>query len=150
MSGDHPSSSNPSYLRSATPIPYDNQRIRISGRLVSVCDTVFIPHLGYNGTITGIRGRIVTVQPHDYGPLIRDTPHNFQKGKVISTHQRRWLDRKGIAYHDDTILFQGTFPARRRGKDIKKKNITTFFTILTRFIIYYFTGRPSVFWSLGY
>lgn len=130
MSGHHPSSSNPSYLRSATPIPDDNQRIRISGRLLSVCDTVFIPYLGYNGTITRISSGIVTVQPYDYGPLIRDNPNQFQKGKGISTHQRRWLDRKNIAYHDDTILFQGTFPARRRGKHMNKKNISTFFIIL--------------------
>ena len=140
MSEYHPHSSNASYLRSATPIPHDNQRIRISGRLLSVCDTVYIPYLGYNGTITGIRGRIVTVQPHDYGLLIRDTPHNFERGKGISTHQCRWLDRNNIAYHDDTLHFQGTFPARRRGKVMNKIVFTTFFKILTLFFVYSLSG----------
>ena len=50
MSYLHRNSIGTSYLRSATLIHSDVQRIRISGRLLCVCDTVFIPDLGFQGT----------------------------------------------------------------------------------------------------
>ena len=115
MSEIDPNSSNPSHLRSATPIPNILRRIRISGRLLAVCDTVLIPELGYNGTILDIDSRFVTVLPHDYGPSIRRLPHKLKGAKGISSHQRRWLDRVNVAYNDDTLLLQGTFPSRAQG-----------------------------------
>ena len=109
-------STNTPNLRSATPIPINNRRIRISGRLLGICDTVYIPELEYNGTIIDIVGRFVVVLPHDYGHSIRRLPRNLETGNGISSHQRHWLDRINVAYHDNTLLLQGTFPNRQRGK----------------------------------
>ena len=117
-------------LRSTTPIPTDNRQIRISGRLLRICDTVYIPELRYNGTIINIVGRFVIFLPHDYGPSISRLPRNLKTGNGISTHQRRWLDRISVAYHDKTWLLQGTVPARHRGKSFVfsfyiKKSLTS-------------------------
>ena len=105
-----------SHLRCSTSIPFDNRRIRISGRLLSICDTVFIPELGYNGTILDIKGRYIVILPHDYGVSIRRLARNLRSGEGISSHQRRWFDRINVAYHDNILLLEGTFPNRNRGK----------------------------------
>ena len=101
-------------LCSATPLSRDNRRKRISGRLLGICDTVFIPEYNYNGTIIDIVGRYVIVLPHDYGPSIRRLPQSLRYGKGISCHQRFWLDRINVAYHDHILIVGGTFPARGR------------------------------------
>ena len=118
MSVVGPNSSNTSCLRSATPISNIVRQIRISGRLLSICDTVLIPELGYNGTIIDILGRFVIVLPHDYGTSIRRLPRNLKKGKGISSHQRHRLDRINVTYNEDALLNQGTFPSHDRGKSI--------------------------------
>ena len=103
-----------SNLRYATPPSRDNQRKRISGRLLGICDTVFIPEYNYNGTIIDIIGHFVIVLPHDYGPSIRRLPQSLQYGKDISCHQRFWLDQINVAYHNHILIVGGTFPARGR------------------------------------
>ena len=105
-----------SLLRSSTPLPADSRRVRISSRLFCICDNIFIPDLGYNGTILDIKGRFVIVLPHDYGPSIRRLPRNLRYGIGISTHIRRWFNQIDVAYNDNTILLQGTFPNLRKGK----------------------------------
>ena len=124
MSSINPNTIDTSYLRSSTPIPIDNRRIRISGRLLGICDTVFIPELGYNGTIFDIIGRFIVVLPHDYGISIRRLARNLKSGKGITSHQRRWFDRINVAYDDDTLLLEGTFPNWRRGK--QRYSVTVF------------------------
>ena len=116
MPAIHRNSNDTSHLRSSTPIPVDSRRIRVSGRLLCICDTVFIPELGYNGTILDIVGRFVVVLPHDYGPSIRRLPRKLEYGRGISSHIRRWFDRINVAFNDDTILSKGTFPNQTKGK----------------------------------
>jgi len=62
--------------------------LRIDGRLRSVGDTVFIPVLGYNGTILNLHKRqldgvevisILTL-PHDYGEPITYSPFDLRAG----------------------------------------------------------------------
>ena len=96
----------------STEIPFDSRRTRISGRLVGVCDTVFIPELGYNGTIIDIKGRYIVVLPHDYGTSFRRLPSKLRVGIGISSHQRRWLDRINVAFVDNCVLSKGTYPKR--------------------------------------
>ena len=105
-------STNTLNLRSATPIPIDNRRIRISGCLLGICDTLYIPELRYNGTIIDILGRFVIVLPDDYGTSIHRLPQKLETGNSIASHQSCWYDRISAPYHDNTLLLQGTFPAR--------------------------------------
>ena len=111
-----PDANDTSYLRCSTAIPIGIRRIRISGRLLGICDTVYIPDLGYNGTILDIKGRYIVVLPHDYGISIRQLARNLKSGNGISTHICRFFDRINVAYTEETLLLQGTYPNRNRGK----------------------------------
>ena len=71
-----------------TEFPLDSWRIRIPGRLLGICDTVFIPEFGYNGTILDIKGRFIVVLPHNLGNRpqsnLLNTKHEWQDEMVTN------------------------------------------------------------------
>ena len=91
-----------------TEIPFDSCWIRISGHLLGLCNTIFIPELGYNGTIIDIKGQYIIVLPHDYGTPFRCLPSKLITGRGISSH--RWLDQINMAFVDTCIYLKGTYP----------------------------------------
>ena len=101
-------------LDSAVPPPTDYRRRRIAGRLLSIGDSVFIPQLGYNGTIIDFYSRRVLVQPHDYGYPDSYLPRHLRPAEGINALQRVRLEELGIYYFDHCLLDRGTFPAPYR------------------------------------
>ena len=93
-------------------------RLRIDGRLHSVGDTVFIPVLGYNGTILNLHKRqldgvevcSITTLPHDYGQPIIYSPFDLRAGVGVSTHIRMHFDSHNVFYNDSVRLID--FPTR--------------------------------------
>ena len=76
-------------------------RARIGGRLHSIGDTVFIPYLGYNGTILRFSGRnYVAVIPHDKGQPVLYLCSQLEKGSGINTSIRIWLKGNRIQVND--------------------------------------------------
>ena len=71
-------------------------RLRIDGRLHTAGDTVFIPALGYNGTILnlykreqdGVEECLIWTLPHDYGTPVNYSPFDLRAGVCVSTHIR--------------------------------------------------------------
>ena len=97
--------------------PTNNRRVRIDGRLHTIGDTVFIPHLGYNGTILDFVGRRqLIIKPHDYGYTIHILPNKLKVGVGINCHQRMHLDNLDIYYYDPLLIDTGTtvHPHRRQ------------------------------------
>ena len=101
-------------LDSAVPPPTDHRRKRIAGRLLTIGDTVFIPQLGYNGTIIDFHRSRVMVLPHDYGYPDLFNPKHLRPGKGISALQRVRLEELGYYYFDHLLLDIGTHPAPSR------------------------------------
>ena len=95
--------------------PTNNCRVRIEGRLHGIGDTVFIPHLGYNGTILDFVGRRhLIIIPHDYGYTIRILPSKLKQGFGINCHQLIHLDELEIYYFNHLLLDTGTTTHRHR------------------------------------
>ena len=63
-------------------------RRRIGSKLHIVGDTVFIPSLGYNGTILKFNPHTVNVIPHDYGYYWPYKISDLREGSGISCHIR--------------------------------------------------------------
>ena len=104
-------------------LPYSSfcvPRARIDGRLHSVGDTVFIPSLGYNGTICRFcRGTkngqpYAIVIPHDFGQVSFLYHDELKTGSGINCHIRCWLTRNNIIVHDPVHLIKGTVIHRDR------------------------------------
>ena len=87
-------------------------RLRIDGRLHSVGDTVFIPALGYNGTIInldknkleGIDVCLILTLPHDYGTPVTYTPLELRTGAGVSLCIMHHLYRKNVICNDTVRL----------------------------------------------
>ena len=87
-------------------------RLRIDGRLHSAGDTVFIPALGYNGTILNIFKReldgveqcLVRTLPHDYGTSVNYSPLDLRAGVGVSTHIVLDFMSRNIMYNDNVCL----------------------------------------------
>ena len=83
-------------------------RLRIDGRLHSIGDTVFIPVLGYNGTILnllkrqldGIEVISILTLPHDYGEPITCSPFNLRAGVGVSTHIMLHFYEHNVFFND--------------------------------------------------
>ena len=88
-------------------------RLRIDGRLHSVGDTVFIPILGYNGTILNLHKRqldgvevcsILTL-PHDYGEPVIYSPSDLQSGVGVSNHMIWHFESQNVFYDSSVRIF---------------------------------------------
>ena len=91
----------PSIKSRLTP-PTDRRCIRIDGRLNYIGDTVYIPHLGCNGTILDFVGRHhLTVISHNYSFTIRTLPSSLKHGVGINCSQRTHLNNLDIYYFDN-------------------------------------------------
>ena len=96
-------------LDSHSPPPTDHRRIRVGGRLKGIGNTVFVPHLGYNGMIVEIVGRRhLSVLPHDYGYTIKILPWCLMNGVGINAFQRLELDKHRMYYYNPVLLDKGT------------------------------------------
>jgi len=88
-------------------------RLRINGRLHSVGDTVFIPVLGYKGTILNLQKRqldgveeyLILTLPHDYGEPIIYIPSDLRAGVGVSTHIMRHFDSDNVFYDESVQIF---------------------------------------------
>ena len=88
-------------------------RLRIDGRLHSVGDTVFIPVLGYKGTILNLQKRqldgveeyLILTLPHDYGEPIIYTPSDLRAGVGVSTHMMRHFESHNVFYDASVQIF---------------------------------------------
>ena len=87
-----------------SPHPRMPTRMRISGKLLSIGDTVFVNNLGYNGTIMSFTRKFVVLLPHDYGSPIRCLPHLLSLGVGLSELQRQFLLRLNIPCNDPVKL----------------------------------------------
>ena len=85
-------------------------RARIDGRLHTIGDMVYIPSLGYNGTIAKLtRGGAIdkiyaTVVPHDYGQVSYLFLHELKHGSGISHRVRGWLRNNDISVNDPVVI----------------------------------------------
>ena len=91
-----------------------NERRQIDGRLHSVGDTVYIPDLGYNGTIVSFTALFAKVIPHDYGHPIRRLFRNLRAASGISNLQRYHLQDIGVILNDNTRITGGTLSSPSR------------------------------------
>ena len=83
-------------------------RRRIDGRLHSIGNTVFIPNLGYNGTIVWFNNNSILVLPHDYGNTQSYTATELKVGSGITPIIAGWLRENNIPHFDTVLLHQGT------------------------------------------
>ena len=87
-------------------------RLRIDGRLHSAGETVYIPALGYNGTILnlskqvvdGVVEYLVLTLPHDYGTPVNYSPLDLRAGVGVSTHILLHFHSHNIIYYDNVCI----------------------------------------------
>ena len=88
-------------------------RLRIDGRLHSVGDTVFIPRLGYKGTILNLQKRVldghkeylVNTIPHDYGEPVIYSPLELKSTIGVSNHMISHFQNINVFYDSSVRLF---------------------------------------------
>ena len=79
-------------------------RVRIDHALCTRGDTVFIPRLGYNGTIIRFTRSHVIVLPHDFGPCIWILPRHLRAGSGVTQWQRGYLSSLSVPVNDPVVL----------------------------------------------
>ena len=88
-------------------------KLRIDGRLHSVGDTVFIPALGYKGTILnlqkreldGVKEYLILTLPHDYGEPIIYISSDLRAGVGVSTHMMLHFESHNVFYDESVQIF---------------------------------------------
>ena len=88
-------------------------RLRINGRLHSVGDTVFIPVLGYKGTILNLQKReldgateyLILTLPHDYGESVIYRPSDLQSGVGVSNHMIWHFEKQNVFFDSSVRIF---------------------------------------------
>ena len=89
------------------------KRLRIDGRLHSVGDTVFIPALGYKGTILNLEKReldgateyLIRVLPHDYGESVIYIPSDLKSGVGVSNYMFSHFEDENVFFDSSVRIF---------------------------------------------